>query len=293
MTYQRVLDDFLSSYPDCTEDEAVEILNEVAEEVLMHVPLRKRTVNAPALVASGRTYSLPEADVRLWDVRYFSSPTEYRKLDHTSVEHLDANYTGWRTQKGTPSRYYLEQDETGGRIGFFPIPDRSSLAVIGASNTTPIVIATAGSHGLASGASVTVSGVLGNAAANGTWVVTVLTDSSFSLNGSVGNAAYTSGGLVLTESWPKVEYDASFHVELSAGTAMPAAPQIRRLFANGMRMIFAVRRRLGDDIGAYTALFEKDLAEQASSTIARAESLQPEYRSFRQRANWRRSGRQR
>jgi hypothetical protein len=62
-----------------------------------------------------------------------------------------------------------------------------------ATNTSPIVI-TSAAHGLSSGGTVTISGVLGNTAANGTWVITVVDANDFSLNGSVGNGTYTSGG---------------------------------------------------------------------------------------------------
>ena len=38
------------------------------------------------------------------------------------------------------------------------------------------------------------TGCLGNTAANGTWTITVLNDSTVQLNGSAGNGAYTGGG---------------------------------------------------------------------------------------------------
>lgn len=75
------------------------------------------------------------------------------------------------------------------------VPGISNLAVSGATNASPIVLTTA-THGLSTGDYVTVSGVLGNTAANGTWTITVLSGTTFSLTGSAGNAAYTSGGIV-------------------------------------------------------------------------------------------------
>lgn len=65
------------------------------------------------------------------------------------------------------------------------------------TNASPIVVTT-GVHGLATGASVTISGVGGNTAANGSWPITVLSTTTFSLDGSVGNGAYTSGGTIQT-----------------------------------------------------------------------------------------------
>lgn len=65
--------------------------------------------------------------------------------------------------------------------------------ITGASNASPIVI-TSNNHGLQTGMKVTVTNVLGNTAADGTFVITNLTTNTFSLNGSTGNGAYTSGG---------------------------------------------------------------------------------------------------
>jgi hypothetical protein len=69
----------------------------------------------------------------------------------------------------------------------------ASLTITAASNATPIVV-TSTAHGLTTGDPVTVASVGGNTAANGDWVVTRVDANSFSLDGSVGNGAYTSGG---------------------------------------------------------------------------------------------------
>ncbi len=66
--------------------------------------------------------------------------------------------------------------------------------ITGATLATPIVITTASTTGLQTGQTVTISGVLGNTAANGIWTITVLTATTFQLNNSAGNFAYTSGG---------------------------------------------------------------------------------------------------
>lgn len=68
-----------------------------------------------------------------------------------------------------------------------------AVAITGASNAAPIVITSAG-HGLSTGDAISVSGVAGNTAANGVFTITKVDDNTFSLNGSTGNAAYTSGG---------------------------------------------------------------------------------------------------
>jgi len=72
----------------------------------------------------------------------------------------------------------------------------NSRTVTGATNASPIVITTGGGHLLHTGQTVSISGVGGNTAANGEWVVTVLTSTTFSLNGSTGNGAYGGGGTI-------------------------------------------------------------------------------------------------
>lgn len=65
--------------------------------------------------------------------------------------------------------------------------------ITNATNATPIVI-TSASHGLQTGARVTITGVGGNTAANTTATITRVDANSFSLDGVAGNGAYTSGG---------------------------------------------------------------------------------------------------
>lgn len=77
-----------------------------------------------------------------------------------------------------------------------PVPGVSNLAMTAATNATPIAITTASAHGLATGNYVTISGVLGNTNANGTFVITVTGASTFTLNGASGSGTYTGGGIV-------------------------------------------------------------------------------------------------
>ena len=72
----------------------------------------------------------------------------------------------------------------------------TTLIVTGASNASPIAITTAAPHGLQTGDQVTISGVLGNTAANGTFTVTVTSATTFTLDGSTGTGAWAGGGIV-------------------------------------------------------------------------------------------------
>lgn len=75
-----------------------------------------------------------------------------------------------------------------------------NVAITGATNATPIKI-TATSHGYKSGQKVTIASVGGNTAANGTWTVTSVDPNNFTLNNSIGNGAYTSGGVSVNADW--------------------------------------------------------------------------------------------
>lgn len=81
-------------------------------------------------------------------------------------------------------------------------------AVTDATNATPISI-TSEAHGLQTGSIVTVASVGGNTAANGTFQVTRTGANTFTLNGSVGNGAYTAGGTWQTTGLHKVTLSAS------------------------------------------------------------------------------------
>lgn len=75
--------------------------------------------------------------------------------------------------------------------------DRSETrAVSAATNASPIVVTVTSPHYLQTGDSVIISGVSGNTAANGSWVITRTGDNTFSLDGSTGSGAYTTGGTV-------------------------------------------------------------------------------------------------
>lgn len=75
-----------------------------------------------------------------------------------------------------------------------PLPQ--SMSVFDVSAGAPIIVTTTIPHGIATGDTVVLKGVRGNTAANGVWRVTVLTDATFSLNGSSANHEYAGGGTV-------------------------------------------------------------------------------------------------
>jgi hypothetical protein len=77
-------------------------------------------------------------------------------------------------------------------------PDTVSSALVrtitNATNATPIVCTTSAPHGFSTDDTVINSGIGGNTAANGEFQITVVSPTTFQLNGSVGSGAYTAGG---------------------------------------------------------------------------------------------------
>lgn len=66
--------------------------------------------------------------------------------------------------------------------------------VNGATNTTPIVVSTSSAHPFVTGQRVLITNVGGNTGANGTWTITYVDATHFSLNNSIGNGAFSSNG---------------------------------------------------------------------------------------------------
>lgn len=71
-----------------------------------------------------------------------------------------------------------------------------ALVISGATNTTPIVLTTV-PHGQPLGylTWMEVTGVTGNAGANGSWVTEALSPTTLKLRASIGNGTYSGGGL--------------------------------------------------------------------------------------------------
>lgn len=102
------------------------------------------------------------------------------------------------------------------------------VAVTGATNATPIEI-TATGHGVSTGAQVVITGVAGNTAANGKWTITSTGANTFTLTGSVGSGAYTSGGRVI-----KIDTD-EFLSDLPAGARVAVSTALAgKTITNGV-----------------------------------------------------------
>jgi len=86
--------------------------------------------------------------------------------------------------------YVLLKDTTSNAL----VINGTSFNISAASNTAPIQITTATPNTFTNGQAVIISGVGGNIAANGFFIITVINGTQFTLNGSIGSGTYTSGG---------------------------------------------------------------------------------------------------
>lgn len=103
---------------------------------------------------------------------YFCDGANYKYYDVSSNQVLD-----WVAKNG----------------GSMPSRESSVKQLSNATNSAPITVTITG-HGFLDGDQVTISGVVGNSAANGTWLIDNVTQDTFELVGSVGNLPYFGGG---------------------------------------------------------------------------------------------------
>jgi photosystem II stability/assembly factor-like uncharacterized protein len=127
-------------------------------------------------------------------------------------------------------------------VGFDKGDSAVRTTVTAASNASPIQV-TAATHGLSTGDWVIVDGVAGNTAANGLWQVTKVDTNNVTLDGSSGNAAYTSGGTITSNPNTHIFYgDGTSWVELTEKITcvVTAVDDTNRQFtANTLQDIFA------------------------------------------------------
>lgn len=99
---------------------------------------------------------------------------------------------------GTPSvgtaTAEFDEQVSGVDITDFSLVETRAIQNVSGNAVAPIVITTTSTQGLVDGDQVTVSGVQGNTAANGTFAITVVDATTFTLNGTTGNGDYLSGG---------------------------------------------------------------------------------------------------
>lgn len=122
----------------------------------------------------------------------------------------------------------------------------TTRTVTAATNAEPIAITTSVAHGLSTGNKVEITGVLGNTAANDTWTITVTGASTFTLDDSVGNAAYTSGGTV-TVGVSQINYSSVPTASTGVGAAKVTARELLRS-TDGQATTYYVDATVADNV---------------------------------------------
>jgi hypothetical protein len=152
----------------------------------------------------GNTTAGTDADVQYWDGDSYADVAE--EFDGTELSTACLGQSGllwWQPPSETSEIKKTEFGVTG--YSYKIIPDgtlsglyRGKLTVSGAAdNGAGLIRITTGVHNLGSNDVVTITGVVGTTEANGTWAITSASSTTFDLEGSTFNTAYTSGGQVI------------------------------------------------------------------------------------------------
>lgn len=118
----------------------------------------------------------------------------------------------------------------------------TTFTVTAASNTTPITVTTSVNHNLLSGQTVTITGVNGNWATNGSWNIAVTAPNQFTLTGSAGVGAYTNGGTVYN-GFPADGYSGITNIGESTGAGYSAGQSCVNLIGDPTMLICHVREQ--------------------------------------------------
>jgi Bacterial Ig-like domain (group 3)/Putative Ig domain/Ubiquitin-activating enzyme E1 FCCH domain len=141
-------------------------------------------------------YSVP-LDLEPWGAVHYGDPVF--TSGNTVIVPIKVT---WSAQDQNAQNFFVEGLNTvTGQVLWTSVPTGT---ITGASNSGPIVI-TSPNNGLQTGDSVTIGGVQGDTAANGTFTVTYINANEFSLDGTTGNGAYSGGG-----TWVSNTGNASF-----------------------------------------------------------------------------------
>ena len=95
----------------------------------------------------------------------------------------------------------------------------SAMSIASSTNASPIEITTADNHGLETGMQVVIASHATNTAANGTWTITKVSATKFTLTGSTGNGVGGATGTVTKAQTPAIS-DRTVEVILFPGTVL-------------------------------------------------------------------------
>lgn len=127
----QVIAKFRRALPGIDETRAQQIFNDAHRIILARTRLREVTIQV-SLTNGTREYDLTETALLILAAEYRQTATSYRALSEISVDALDENHAGWRsnTITGTPLRYYIIHHNNSNtakmQVGFYPTPNTTT-----------------------------------------------------------------------------------------------------------------------------------------------------------------------
>lgn len=157
----------------------------------------------------------------------FSVPYSFTAGTKAKASEVNANFTACKTAIGNNTRD-IEGINTSlesaivkdGSLKFENLQSYRKRNINLVTNASPIVI-TSTSHGFSTGNLVYISEIEGTTSANGKWTITKITADTFSLDGSVGNAAYTSGGCIYLLPSSNENIGSKIYIDSSLNSYLP------------------------------------------------------------------------
>ena len=121
----------------------------------------------------------------------------------------------------------------------------ASVSNTSGNAVSPIQITTSIANNFTNGQQVFISGVVGNTNANGVFTITVTSPTTFTLNGTTGNGAYVSGGVVAAQFTSSLS-----STELSLNISSGNVPGVMRtdFIANYEVQIFIINGGITDNV---------------------------------------------
>lgn len=139
-----------------------------------------------------------EASGSKTDYRLFAGPAIVNAISDMSRANANSAAFNQEVGGGRLTLSITEYQSDYGTVKVIPdlfLGREVGTAITSSSTANPAVITTPENHGLTTGDTVTISGVTGNDAINGTFVITVTGVKTFTLDGQTGGAGAGTGGL--------------------------------------------------------------------------------------------------
>lgn len=139
-----------------------------------------------------------EASGSKTDYRLFAGPAIVNAISDMSRANANSAAFNQEVGGGRLTLSITEYQSDYGTVKVIPdlfLGREVGSAITSSSTANPAVITTAAAHGLTTGDTVTISGVTGNDAINGTFAITVTAPTTFTITGQTGAAGAGTGGL--------------------------------------------------------------------------------------------------